>query len=96
MLFERDGQFARAEMLRSRHYNEWGWSSHINSLAEKHGSFYRTMQRGELEAAKATLLDVKREADTITGMARRRKFRRRNQYCAARNGRPSFNLSKTG
>jgi hypothetical protein len=47
-----DGEFARVEMLRSRHYKEWGWSSHINSLAEKHGSAYHTMRRSELDAAK--------------------------------------------
>lgn len=41
MLFERDGKFARAKMLRSRDYKESGWSSHINSLAKKHRTWLR-------------------------------------------------------
>jgi hypothetical protein len=72
MVLERDGESARAEMLRSRHYKELGRSSRINSLAEKNGTAHHAIQKGEWEAAKATLLDVKREADTIVERVRGR------------------------
>jgi hypothetical protein len=72
MVLERDDESARAEILSSRPYKELGWSSRINSLTEKHGTAHHVIQRGELEAAKATLLDVKREADTIVERGRGR------------------------
>ena len=72
MVLEKDRESARAEMLRSRHYKELNCSCRINSLAEKHGTTHHAIQKGEWEAAKATLLGVKREANTIVERGRGR------------------------